>query len=250
MNNHSPTFSIITVTFNSDKTIEDTIKSVLNQTYKNFEYIIVDGGSSDTTLEIINKYSDRINKIVSEKDNGIYDAINKGISIAKNSIVGLLHSDDLFYSKNVLENYSRVFNDKIDLVYSNLIVVKKNKIIRKWRSSKFMTNSFKNGWSPAHPTFFVKKKYFNKYGKYKLNYKIASDIDLMFRFLEIHKLNSHYLDIYSVIMKSGGLSNKNLNNKIKLNIEIIDILKKYYGKNFSIINFILKKFLLKSQQYL
>ena len=230
MNSEDNTFSIITVSYNSQDTIEETILSVINQDYKNFRYIIIDGGSSDQTLEIINKYKNKIDLLISEKDKGIYDAINKGIRYAKNSIIGILHSDDCFYSNKILNEYARAFEQNIDLVYANLIIVNNKKITRKWVSSKFQKNSFKKGWSPPHPTFFVKKEIYIKFGNYNLKYKIASDIDLMFRFLEIHNLKSYHLNIISVIMKTGGISNKNFINKIKLNIEIINILKDYITK--------------------
>lgn len=246
-----PSFSIITVSFNSEATIEETILSVINQKYNKFEYIIIDGGSTDQTMNIIKKYEKNINKIISENDKGIYDAINKGIINSTNSIIGLIHSDDKFFSMDILSHYAKVFNEDIDIVFSNLnIVNKNNKIIRNWKSNSFKLNSFRDGWSPPHPTFFVKKKYYLEYGFYNLKYKIASDIDMMFRFLEIYKLKSFYLDITSVIMRSGGLSNKNIQNKVKLNLEIIKILKIYYGKKFSVFNFLFNKFFLKINQYL
>ena len=247
-NNNS--FSIITVCYNSEKTIEATLLSVLNQTYKNFEYIIVDGKSSDATLSIINKYKNKIDKIISEKDQGIYDALNKGIAISKNDIIGFLHSGDVFTDDKILAEYNKNFNSEIDILFSNLKIInyKNNKIIRNWKSSKYRKNCFFDGWTPPHPTFYAKRNCYIEFGSFNIQYKISSDIDLMFRFLEIYNLKSKYLDKYSVLMESGGLSNKNFINKIKLNLEIIQILKKE-NKNFSIISFLIKKLILKSRQY-
>ena len=243
------TFSIITPVLNNKDKLIKTIKSIKKQNFQDYEIIVVDGGSNDGTKEYLDSEK-TISKIIIENDRGIYDAINKGIINSNNSIIGLLHSDDTFYSKNVLEEYSKVFKKNIDIVFSNLqIINKKNKILRNWRSSNFYYNSFKNGWSPPHPTFFVHKKFYDKYGLYDLNYKIASDIDLMFRFMEIFRLRSYHLDLTSVVMKTGGLSNKNLKNKILLNFEIIKILNNYYGKKFSIIKFLFKKFFYKINQY-
>lgn len=248
INNNS--FSIITVCYNSEKTIEATLLSVLNQTYKNFEYIIIDGKSNDSTLSIINKYKNKIDKIISEKDHGIYDALNKGIAISKNDIVGFLHSGDVFTDNKILADYNKNFNSETDIVFSNLKIInyKNNKIIRNWKSSEFRKNCFFDGWTPPHPTFYAKRNCFIEFGSFNTQYKISSDIDLMFRFLEINNLKSKYIDIYSVLMETGGLSNKNFVNKIKLNLEIIQILKKE-NKSFSIISFLIKKLILKSRQY-
>ena len=247
-NNNS--FSIITVCYNSEKTIEATLLSVLNQTYKNFEYIIVDGKSSDATLNIINKYKNKIDKIISEKDQGIYDALNKGIAISKNDIIGFLHSGDVFTDDKILAEYNKNFNSEIDILFLNLKIInyKNNKIIRNWKSSKYIKNSFFDGWTPPHPTFYAKRNCYIEFGSFNIQYKISSDIDLMFRFLEIYNLKSKYIDKYSVLMESGGLSNKNFINKIKLNLEIIQILKKE-NKSFSIISFLIKKLILKLRQY-
>ena len=248
INNNS--FSIITVCYNSEKTIEATLLSVINQTYTNFEYIIIDGKSSDATLSIIKKYKNQIDKIVSEKDKGIYDALNKGIAMSKNDIVGFLHSGDVFTDNKILAEYNKNFNSGIDILFSNLKIInyKNNKIIRNWKSSPYRKNCFFDGWTPPHPTFYAKRNCYIEFGSFNTQYKISSDIDLMFRFLEIYNLKSKYIDIYSVLMESGGLSNKNFINKIKLNLEILQILKKE-NKRFSIISFVMKKLILKSKQY-
>lgn len=215
--------SIITITYNSEKTIADTIKSVLVQTYKNIEYIIIDGKSSDKTLKIINKYKKKKFKIISEKDYGIYDALNKGISLATGDIIGFLHSDDVFYDKQVLFNIAKTFeNYNIDSLYGDLLYVNAqntNKIIRYWKSKDFNKSSFKAGWMPAHPTFYVKKEIYKKYGNFNINLKISADYELMLRFLYKNTISTKYLPLILVKMRMGGTSNVNLKNRLIANQE-------------------------------
>ena len=211
--------SIISTTYNSEKTIEHTILSVINQTYANIEYIIIDGQSTDGTLNIIKKYQNKITKLVSEPDKGIYDALNKGIEQANGNIIGFLHADDFYAHNKVIENIVNVFKiKKTDSVYGNLEYVsalKTDKIIRNWQAGKFCINELKRGWMPPHPTFYVKKEIYNKYGNFKLNYKIAADYDLMLRFLGKHQITTAYLDEVLVKMRMGGASNRSLINIIK-----------------------------------
>lgn len=215
--------SIITITYNSSKTIEQTIKSVLNQSYTNIEYIIVDGQSTDNTLEIVNKYKDQISKIVSEKDNGIYDALNKAIKLATGEIIGILHSDDFYINASVIEKIAYTFDkEKSDGVYANLYYVNKDntdKIIRKWNSGKYTSNSFINGWMPPHPTFFVKKECYNTFGSFNLDFKTSADYELMLRFIQKHKIKLAYLPEYIIKMRLGGQSNITTKNRIIANIE-------------------------------
>lgn len=216
--------SIITPSFNSEKTIEDTIKSVLSQTYQDIEYIIIDGGSKDKTLDIINKYKNKISKIISEKDNGIYDAMNKGIKLATGEIIGILNSDDLYFDEFVLENVVRIFkeNNNIDCLWGNLVYFKDNpnKFIRIWITGNYKSGIFKIGWVPPHPTFFVKKEIYKKYGYFRLDFPVAADYELILRFLEKYKIKGYYLSKFLVKMRVGGNSNK-LNNIIKGNLECI-----------------------------
>ena len=216
--------SIITPSFNSEKTIEDAIKSIIGQTYKDIEYIIIDGGSKDKTLEIINKYQDKVSKVVSEKDRGLYDAINKGIKLATGEIIGNLNSDDVYENNRVLELVTETFEKtKCDVCWGDLVYVKKdnlNKITRVWKSSEFKTGKFKTGWHPPHPTFFVKREIYEKFGVFRENFKIAADYELMLRLLEKHQVKSSYIPQTLVRMREGGKSNwKSILNVLKANLE-------------------------------
>lgn len=215
--------SIITITYNSEATIEQTIQSVLSQSYPDIEYIIVDGQSTDATLEIVNTYKNQISKIVSEKDKGLYDALNKGIAMASGDVIGLLHSDDFYIHERVVENYASVFiKEQADAVYSDLYYVDKSntdKIIRKWKSGTYHHDDFVNGWMPPHPTFFVKKDLYKKFGVFNLDFKSAADYELMLRFIHKHKINLSYLPEYTIKMRLGGKSNKNIQNRVNANLE-------------------------------
>jgi len=215
--------SIITITFNSAETIENTILSVVGQNYKDVEYIIVDGGSTDQTQEIISKFQNKISKFVSEPDNGLYDALNKGIAMAEGDVIGILHSDDFFINESVLKNYVDTFQKHhADAVYSDLYYVDRtdtDKIVRKWKSGVYHDSSFINGWMPPHPTFFVKKQVYLKYGKFNLDFKTAADYELMLRFILKHKIKIAYLSEFTIKMRVGGKSNVSLKNRMNANIE-------------------------------
>ncbi|MBA3663492.1 MAG: glycosyltransferase [Bacteroidetes bacterium] len=215
--------SIITVTYNSAATLEQTILSVARQTYKDIEFIIIDGGSSDDTLKIIDQHKTSIAKIVSEKDNGLYDAINKGIDLATGDIIGILHSDDFYINEDVIKKYVAVFKEKqCDAVYSDLYYVDKNntdKIVRKWKSGLLKNNSFLNGWMPPHPTFFVKRDLYQRLGKYSTAFRTAADYELMLRFIYRHKIHVAYLPEYTVKMRTGGKSNVTVHSRVNANLE-------------------------------
>jgi glycosyltransferase involved in cell wall biosynthesis len=222
--------SLITVVYNNERKIRCAIESVLSQKNIDIEYIIIDGGSTDNTLKIINEYSDRISIIISEKDNGIYDAMNKGIAYATGEIIGLLNSDDIYFDEYVLEKVCSTFiNDTtLDVIYGNLLYVdynNVNKIIRKWRSSSIGNNFFEFANVPPHPSTFVRKKVYEIAGVYNVNYFTASDYDFLFRVLKIFKFKSYYLDSYFVRMRVGGASNSSFINIIKQNLVIIKIWK-------------------------
>ncbi|CUU80149.1 sugar transferase [Campylobacter hyointestinalis subsp. hyointestinalis] len=215
--------SIITVVYNNEKTIRYAIDSVLNQNYKDIEYIIVDGGSTDNTIEIIQGYKDRINKFISEPDQGIYDAMNKGIKLASGDIVGILNSDDFYKTKDILQIIVDKFaNEDIDCLYGNLEYVDSSdiqKTIRYWKSKPYVEGLFSKGWHPAHPTFFCKKQCYDTYGLFNTDLQIAADYELMLRFLEKYKLKSLYVNKIFVKMRLGGVSNKSIMNIIKSNLE-------------------------------
>jgi len=217
--------SIITAVFNGVQTVEDCIKSVLNQTYKDIEYILVDGGSTDGTLDVIKKHNDKISKIVSEPDNGIYDAMNKGIGLATGDIIGILNADDFYTDKDVVENVVNEFqSEPIDAVFADLVYIdRKNpeKIIRYYKSSNFSPKKFAYGWMPAHPTFFVKRNCYEHYGLFKRDYLIAADYELLVRFIGKHKIACKYLPKVIVKMRTGGRSTKNFKSNWILNKEII-----------------------------
>jgi glycosyltransferase involved in cell wall biosynthesis len=215
--------SIITVTYNSGSTLEQTILSVVNQTYKDIEYIIVDGKSTDDTLKIVEKYKNKISKILSEKDKGLYDALNKGIEMATGDVVGILHSDDFYIDSSVIQKYADTFlKNNSDAVYSDLYYVDKtntDKIIRKWKSGEYTSRSFINGWMPPHPTFFVKKEIYQKFGKFNTEFKSAADYELMLRFIHKNKIHISYLPKYTVKMRVGGKSNVTIQNRVNANLE-------------------------------
>lgn len=227
--------SIITVVYNNEFTIADAIESVLSQDYNDIEYIIVDGNSTDRTLSIVNQYRDRITKIISEKDNGIYDAMNKGIHSATGDIIGILNSDDLYNDRYVISNVVETFYDKPDIgaIYGDLYYVDaKNpqKIVRHWVSKLYYNNFFEDGEVPPHPTFFIKRTIYDEVKVFDLTYKLAADYDLMFRILKVNSIKSYHVNRVLVRMRLGGATNKNLKNIFRGNKEIINIWSKYNYK--------------------
>lgn len=213
--------SIITVCYDSAETIEDTIQSVASQNYGNIEYIIVDGNSKDATLEIVKKYPNVISKWVSEKDNGIYDAMNKGISMASGDIIGILNADDVYTNSNVLSDVMKKFEDEsVQGVYGDLKYVQKEnlqKVIRFWKSGEYAEGKFFQGWMPPHPTFYVRKSVYEQYGNYRTDMPSASDYEFMLRVIHVNKIKLSYLPQVLVLMREGGMSNKSLQHRINAN---------------------------------
>lgn len=221
--------SIITATYNSAATIHDTLESLNKQSYDNIEYIIIDGASSDNTLEVIKQQCPRVTTIISESDKGIYDALNKGIKAATGDIVGYLHSDDLFaYPDAVKDIVAKFENSNCDAVYGDLQYVSKDNVdnvIRLWTSGTYAKEKLKNGWMPPHPTFYMKRELYNKLGVFDLKFKIAADYDSLLRYLWANDVTLSYLPKVVIKMRVGGASNRNLKNIIQKTEEDIHALK-------------------------
>jgi glycosyltransferase involved in cell wall biosynthesis len=212
--------SIITVTFNSEKYLEDTLVSIFSQSYPDIESIVIDGKSMDGTLSILQKYQNKIT-FISEPDTGIYDAMNKGIKLATGDIIGILNSDDVLFDNEIINKVVHSFSSDVDCVYGNVILVNEfNKIVRNYSSANFKLKDFEFGHMPPHPSFYIRKEAFQKFGHYNTSFMISADYDLLLRFLYIHKLKSKYLDFILVKMRDGGISSS-LKNKWLLNNEIL-----------------------------
>lgn len=222
--------SIITIVYNREYCISDCIESVLSQTYENIEYLVIDGGSTDGTNNVIESYSDQLDFYISEKDRGIYDALNKGIKNATGDIIGILNSDDLFYSRETISNVVKAFkNSGADLVYGNGMFVDKNdiqKIRRTYTSKPFKTWFLSYGWIPLHTTIFVKKQIFSKYGGYDSNYTIASDYEISLRWFGNNSITKFFLKEWLVRMRMGGLSTS-VSLQVKKSREDLRIIRKF-----------------------
>jgi glycosyltransferase len=208
--------SVITATWNSAQTIRDTLASFNAQDYKNTEYIVVDGASTDDTVAIIKESCVRVDVLVSEKDRGIYDALNKGIALATGDVIGFLHSDDIYADALVLSRIADAFTAyNTDSVYGDLEYVSKDspdKVIRRWKSGDFDRNKMKSGWMPPHPTFYMKRRHYQQLGGFDLDYKIAADYDSILRYLWLHQLTAAYIPEVLVKMRVGGESNRSFSN--------------------------------------
>ncbi|MBI3134358.1 MAG: glycosyltransferase [Bacteroidetes bacterium] len=214
--------SVITVSYNSASTIRDTIESVLNQSYKDVEFIIIDGQSKDDTVAIVQSYGNRISKFISEKDKGLYDAMNKGIRLATGDVIGILNSDDFYAGEHVLSKIASLFQPEIEGVYADLVYVSPNdttRIVRTWKSGLYKEGDFLKGWMPPHPTFFVRKTVYEKYGVFTDKLKSAADYELMLRFIHGHKIKIDYLPEVTIHMRAGGKSNASVKNRIRANKE-------------------------------
>jgi glycosyltransferase involved in cell wall biosynthesis len=220
-----PKVSVITAVLNGENVIEDAIKSVANQTYQNIEYIVVDGGSTDRTLEILNRYRSVISRIVSEPDTGLYDAMNKGIRLASGDVIGILNADDFFAkSSAITDSIAELLDKQVDAVFANLLIVDASdpiRVFRYYNCGDFSPAKFAYGWMPAHPTFFVRRSCYEKYGLFKEDYAIAADYELMVRFLAKHRVSYSHLDEVIVKMRTGGISSRSLKSHWILNREIV-----------------------------
>jgi glycosyltransferase involved in cell wall biosynthesis len=246
------TISVVTVCRNSEATIEDTLRSVAAQTYPLVEHVVVDGNSSDSTMEIVHRFR-HVAKAVSEPDRGIYDAMNKGIRISTGEIIGTINADDFYSMPDVLAHVAAAFEDpSVDVCYGDLCYVgyhDPTKVVRYWRSSTFKPELFLRGWCPPHPTFFVRRAVYDRLGDYDVRYKIAADVDLTMRYLEKHRVHSRYIPEVLVKMRLGGHSNKSIRNVITQNREIWAALRKN-GLRRSLLRFGAGKAFARGKQFL
>ena len=220
--------SIITITFNSAKTLQRTFASVQSQTYKNIEHVIVDGASSDGTVDMIKAYAAEHTNVrwVSEKDDGIYNALNKGIKMATGDIIGFLHSDDVLFSPDSIEHIAVAFeSQQVEVVYGDLLYCKGNKVIRRWKSNVFNPRSLKYGWMPPHPTVYVRREVYQQVGEYDEWFRISADYDMILRIFK-SGFKAHYLPEVLVSMEMGGASNKNTKARLSKTQEDYFVLKK------------------------
>lgn len=249
--------TIITVTYNSQKTVRDTIESVLHQKYDNYEYLMVDGGSKDNTVDIIKEYEPRFGgrmRWISEKDKGMYDGINKGIRMATGDVVGIINSDDFYHRTNIFDIIAKAFEENKDIqaIYGDVRFVNPDnldKTVRYYSSKRFKPWKFRWGWMPAHPTFFTYKENFQKYGYYQYDYHIAADYELLIRHLYKNHVPAKYVPEDFMKMRTGGRSTNGWKANVLLNKEIVRACKengiytnmpmlfmKYFVKVFELLN--------------
>ena len=243
-------FSVITVVKNRVSTIDKSIESILIQDYKNFEIIVIDGKSTDGTMKKLQSYKKNIKVLISENDDGVYHAMNKGLNYVTGDVVCFLNSDDFYANSKVFSSVANAFqNEKYDIVYGDIVYITQNKpskIVRYWKNALVSKKSFLIGHHPPHPAFFAKKKFYDKYSNFKTNL-IAADFDLMMTIFNKSKC-SHYLKKICVVMRLGGISNKNINNIVSQNIQLIKIIKNHNQKS-SVILFLLIKPLFRFSQF-
>ena len=244
--------SVITVCFNAQNTIGHTLRSVRDQTLDSIEHIIIDGCSNDGTLKVVESEGNHVAMIVSERDKGIYDAMNKGIALDTGDIIGFINADDFYASSDVLAAVASAFESSgADCCYGDLCYVQQDdvsKIVRYWRSAPFATGMFGRGWCPPHPTFFARREVYARLGGFDLSFKIAADFELMARYLEAAHISSQYIPKVLVKMRLGGTTNRSLSNIFKQNVEIRRALSKI-GRQPSLISFLFNKLLIRAAQF-
>lgn len=222
--------SVITAAFNSAGTLSDTIRSVRAQTYGELEYIVVDGGSKDTTRELVASHNDLINAFVSEPDQGMYDALNKALKIATGDVVGTLNSDDCYAAPDVLQAVASAFEEQTTgACYGDLVYVARDdptRIVRYWKSGHQRPGMIERGWFPPHPTFFVRRELYERYGEFDLSFGSAADVELMIRLLGRHRIRATYIPRVLVRMRLGGVSNRSMRNVVAQNIHLYRAFKK------------------------
>ena len=241
-----PLVTIITIVHNNVKTIRTAVQSVAHQSYENIEHIVIDNCSNDGTLEAIYQQENDISLIISEPDDGIYHALNKGIKLANGEIVGFLNSDDVLKNRNTISTIvQNLMAEDNEAVYGDLQYFSKqrpNRIIRSWKSNKYTSKKFRQGWMPPHPTFYTYKDIYLKYGFFDISYKISSDYDMMLRLLYEKKIKAKYIPEVLVKMQRGGVSNQNLRSIMLKSKEDFLIMKKYNFSLLTLINKTLRKF--------
>ena len=244
--------SVITVSYNSAATIADTMHSVARQSHPDIEHIVIDGGSTDATLALVAEHGKRVTTVVSEPDRGIYDAMNKGLARATGDVVGLINSDDFYASPDALARIASTFADPtVDLVYADLCYVAQDDVkrtVRYWRSNPFEPGLFARGWAPPHPTLFIRREFFARFGNFDLAFPIAADMELMVRFFEVHRLRSRHLPEVLVHMRTGGTTNRSVQNIVQQNREIWRALNKH-GLAASPLRFAIGKLLSRGRQF-
>ncbi len=217
--------SIITVVFNGEKYIRSCIESVLAQDYPEIEYIVIDGNSSDNTCEIVKSFGQKIHRLVSEPDKGIYDAMNKGIRLASGDLIGILNADDFYASGKIISEVVGGFSGSdSDLLFGDLIYVKpdnENRIVRYYRGKSFTKSRLKFGDMPPHPTMFVKRKIYESKGLYKTDYRICADFDMISRLIAVEGLKWKYMPLTMVVMRTGGVSTSGIRSRLAVNREIL-----------------------------
>jgi glycosyltransferase involved in cell wall biosynthesis len=245
--------SVVTVTRNCASVVEDCLVSVAEQSYPDVAHVVIDGASTDGTLALLQAQHERLALLVSEPDQGIYDAMNKGIKFASGDVVGFLNSDDFYANVNVLARVAEIFEEDplLDACYGDLIYT--NQIdtsitVRYWQSSDLVPGAFSKGWCPPHPTFFLRRSVYKRFGNFDLKYRIASDVELMMRFLEVHKIRARYVPEVWVKMRMGGTTNKSLKNVWMQNQEILRALHSH-GLPANPIRFLGNKLLSRGSQF-
>lgn len=248
-----PRISLITVCWNAEATIADTLASIDGQTYRDFEHIIVDGASTDGTLAIVKSMPAENRHLHSGPDNGIYDAMNKGIALARGDIIGFLNADDVFADSCVLGLVAEAFDDPaVDCSFGDLVYVARqqpDKVVRYWASSEFRVGSFRYGWFPPHPTLYVRREVYDRLGRFDLRYRHAADVELMMRFFEIGRVRSKRIRKVLVHMKTGGASNNGLKTMFRQNAEVLEALK-LHGLSVSQISYWMAKVVSRLYQFI
>lgn len=244
--------SIISAVHNGAQTIAQTLRSVASQSHPDVEHIVIDGESTDGTVELIEEFREHLAVAISEPDHGIYDAMNKGIAHATGEVIGTLNSDDVYAADDVLAKVAQTFaTQEVDSCYADLLYVDRNdmdRIVRYWKSCAFKPGLFERGWIPAHPTFFVRRSVYQRFGGFDLQYAYQSDFELAMRLLEVHRISSAYVPEIFVKMRMGGTTNKSIGNIFKGNLESYRACK-FHGLKVSPVPFFTKKFLSRLPQF-